>query len=108
MSLTMPCDEAMLYLFGGSTFNPAAMYDRRVFGSDATPIMGANEPSTQPYLDRISESMRFPALAKVLVDETGGGGSIGCRIYGKISKAMLDRKDGLYISAYLVEDPVLS
>lgn len=104
--LTMPCDEAMLYLFGGSTFNPAAMYDRRVFGSDATPIMGANEPSTQPYLDRISEAMRFPALAKVLVDETGGGGSIGCHIYGKISKAMLDRKDGLYISAYLVEDPV--
>lgn len=105
--LTKPCDEEILYLFGSdNTFNPAAMYDRRVFGSDETPIMGANEPSTQPYLDRISEAMRFPALAKVLVDETGGGESMGCRIYGKISKAMLDRKDGIYISAYLVEDPV--
>lgn len=105
--LTQPCDEALLYLFGPrSSFNPAAMYDRRVAIGDNSPIQGAKEPSTEPYLARLNNIMEYPALAKVLVDSNIDENKATCTVHGKIGKAAMDFKDELYLTVYLIENDI--
>lgn len=107
-ALTKPCDNALLYLFGPSgSYNPAVMYDRRVMQGCAVPVMKAvSEADTRQYDERLAESMVYPALAKVLVDSDVTADGSSCRVYGKISKAALDFKDDLYVTAYLLEDNI--
>lgn len=106
--LTKPCDNALLYLFGPSgTYNPAVMYDRRIMQGCAVPVIKAvSEPDTRQYDTRLSEAIMYPALAKVLVDSDVKTDEATCRVYGKISKAALDFKDDLYVTAYLLEDNI--
>lgn len=108
--LTQPCDAALLYLFGSpATYNPAVMYDRRVMQGCDVPVMSAaSVASTEQYDIRIAEAMRYPALAMVLVDSESTDGTASCRVYGKISKAAMDFKDELYVTAYLLEDNIPS
>lgn len=107
-TFTKPCDESLLYLFGSAgSYNPAVMYDRRVMQGCYIPIMGAgNEASTVNYDTRLAEAMLHPALAKVLVDSEVTTDKATCRVHGKISKAALDFKDNLYLTAYLLEDNI--
>lgn len=106
--LTKPCDESLLYLFGsGSPYNPAVMYDRRVMEGCDVPVMGSGGvASTEPYDTRIAEAMQYPAMASVLVDSEISSDKATCRVYGKVSKASLDFKDNLYVTAYLLEDNI--
>lgn len=105
---TKPCDKSLEYLFGsGGTYNPAVMYDRRVMQGYAVPVIGAeNQANTEHYETRLDEAMLHPALAKVLVDSDVSADNVSCRIYGKISKAAMDFKENLYVTAYLLEDNI--
>lgn len=107
-TFTKPCDKSLLYLFGpAGTYNPAVMYDRRIMQGRDVPVMGAeNQADTEHYTTRIAEAMLQPALAKVLVDSEVSADKATCRVYGKISKAALDFKDDLYVTAYLLEDDI--
>ena len=106
--LTKPCDKSLLYLFGpDGSYNPAVMYDRRIMQGRDVPVLGAtSELGTAQYDSRIAEAMGQPALAKVLVESEVSADKASCRVYGKISKAALDFKDDLYITAYLLEDDI--
>lgn len=105
--LTQPCDEELLYLFGSpNTFNPAAMYDRRVPVGANNPIQAANDPSPDPYMARLSHAMEHPALAKVLVDSEITAQKAGCTVHGKIGKAAMAYKDDLYVTVYLLENDI--
>lgn len=105
--LTKPCDESLLYLFGdGGTYNPAVMYDRRVFEGSTLPVSGASVPSSQPYIDNLRKAMTYPAHARLLVSEVRDGLSRGCRIQGRIGRAALDFIDRIRLSVYLVEDSI--
>lgn len=107
-TFTKPCDESLQYLFGaGGTYNPAVMYDRRIMQGCNTPVMGAGtEATTEHYDTRLAEAMLYPALAEVLVDSEVTADKVSCRVYGKISKAAMDFKDNLYVTAYLLEDNI--
>lgn len=107
-TFTKPCDKSLLYLFGpAGTYNPAVMYDRRIMQGRDVPVMGSeNQADTGHYTTRIAEAMLHPALAKVLVDSEVSADKATCRVYGKISKAALDIKEDLYVTAYLLEDNI--
>lgn len=102
--LTTPADEAITYLFGVSTYNPAVMYDRRVLSGQNVPVNGAKEPSSAPYAAALAEVMTYPAQATLDVKMAHDGETVKAVVTGKISEGIRDIKENLYLSAFLVED----
>lgn len=106
--LTTPSDEAILYLFGDDgTFNPAAMFDRRVLQGEVNPIMKARDASTVPYLERIQTAMKYPALAKIDVDyEVDADRVASVTAHGKINAQLAATGKEYHIATYIVEDGI--
>lgn len=106
--LTTPSDEEILYLFGSSnTFNPAAMFDRRVLQGETNPIMSARDASIVPYLARIENAMQYPALAKVDVSLSyDSEGKAVVNSTGKINSELARSGADFYIASYIVEDSI--
>ena len=102
--LTTPSDEAITYLFGETTYNPAVMYDRRVLSGQNFPVNGAKEPSAEPYSAALAEVMTYPAQATLDVKMEHDGENVKAIVTGKISEGIRDIKEDLNISAFLVED----
>lgn len=101
---TKPVDNQLLYLFGNEpTFNPAVMYDRTVPVGKYTPIIGASVAEVEPYLLAIQEAANRPAKAEVIVNASREGALVGCNVSGKVSSAIIDSDEEVYISTYLVE-----
>ena len=104
---TLSEDKALLYLFGGpNTYNPAAMFDRRVLKGESLPIISAKEASKDPYTEYIEQAMAFPAKANVEIEAEETDGVVTCHVRGKIAKAMIGAIDGIRLTAYLVEDDI--
>ena len=100
--LTQTVDTELLYLFNGSTYNPAVMYDRRVFAGQTAPTFSAsNVLGNEQYLTRINEARRQPALAEVSVrlnaDST-------VTVSGHVAQGSQTADGEVYLSAYYVED----
>ncbi len=101
-ALTQGVDTDLLYLFGGSTYNPAVMYDRRVFAGQSVPVFAAQGVlGNEQYLIRIKEARLQPALAGVDVainpDST-------VTVSGRVALGSQTADGKVYISAYYVED----
>ncbi len=99
-------DEGLVYLFGSeNTFNPAVMYDRTIFEENGTtPVTGASDASTSPYLDALNLAATQPAYARIIVDSKTADGKVSCSVKGKIAKGV--DTEGLYICAYLIENKI--
>lgn len=101
---TKPVDNQLLYLFGEEpTFNPAVMFDRTVPNGEYSPIVGASLAEVDPYLLTIQEMAKRPAKASVDVDAVRDGTKVSCEVSGKVSSAMVDAGEEMYLSTYLVE-----
>lgn len=105
-AFTIGEDEELTYMFGkGATYNPAVMYDRTIFEENATtPVVGASEASTQPYLEALTTAAMQPALAKILVDSSSEGETVSCLVKGKIARGV--DIENLYLCAYLIENDI--
>lgn len=104
-AFTLPMEEELLYLFGSDyTYNPAVMYDRRVGKGEESPIYGASEASSAPYLAALTSAVEEPAMAEVLVDVDKTEDAISCHVHGRINSEMAASGTPLYLSVYLVEN----
>lgn len=105
-SFTQPVDQPLLFFFQGSTFNPAAMFNRSVLKGMQSPIIGAKHASEEPYIDNINSAYAMPAMAKVLVDVVKNDNTWDCTVHGRISRFATKDGKACYLSAYLVEDSI--
>lgn len=102
--LTQEVDRQLLFMFGGTTYNPAVMYDRRHLDGEESLIAGAREASHEPYLNMIKKAMLEPAEAMILVDlSSQEDGTWLCSLEGQLSNMALE-EGNFRISTYLVED----
>ena len=108
-TFTSSVDREMLYLFGTSnTFNPAVMYDRRVFSGDISPVHSAkNVAESDQYYDAISTVASVPGMARVMVSEsTTADGKHTVKVSGELNKGIVDEGNKLYLSTYVIENGI--
>lgn len=104
-AFTNDTDREMEYLFGGSTYNPAVMYDRFVDSEvGGTPVKGANVADTAPYLEEIEKAALKAASAKILVDADFAGDKVSVTVRGKLASNV--SAEGLYLSTCIVENGI--
>lgn len=105
-AFTLDCDKSLLYLFDGTTYNPAVMYDRRAKAGENTPVRGAKGTNMEQYSEALEEAVSYPALASLDVTYNVDGEKASAHVYGKIAKASLDVIDDLRIAVYLIENRI--
>lgn len=106
---TQPGEETLSYLFGAqSTFNPAVMYDRRVFEGEITPINAAQVAETTPYTEAFNAVAPMLAMAEVNIDFTynANEATIQPTVNGRINSELAAAGAETYLSVYLVEDSI--
>lgn len=106
---TQPGEEVLTYLFGEqSPFNPAVMYDRRVFSGEITPIHGASVAETTPYMEAINMVAPMLAMAEVNIETTytATDNTLQPTVSGRINSELTAAGVPAYLSVYLVEDSI--
>ena len=106
---THPGEDALTYLFGNQySFNPAVMYDRRVFPGEIAPVNAAQVAETTPYTDAFNAVAPLLAMAEVNIDFTynADNATIKPTISGRINSEMAAAGTQTYLSVYLVEDNI--
>ncbi len=106
---TKPGEEELLYLFGGqTTFNPAVMYDRRVFPGENTPIIGASVAETTPYTEAFNMIAPMIAMAEANIEFThdADAQTLACTVSGRVNSELAAAGINTYLSVYLVEDSI--
>lgn len=102
-------EDVLTYLFGQqTTFNPAVMYDRRVFAGEISPVNGAQVAETTPYTDAFNAVAPMLAMAEVNIEFTYNAdeATITPTISGLINSELAAAGTQTYLSAYLVEDNI--
>ncbi len=107
-AFTQPVDRELLYLFGGpETYNPAVMYDRRVFVGEDVPVHSARVADSAPYSEAIEAVASVAAMAEVNVEATANDdGTMNVHIYGAVNKGYVNEEIPIYLSAYIIEDGI--
>ncbi len=105
-SFTKPCDKSLTYLFDGSTFNPAVMFDRRAPYGSNTPVRSSKGTNMEQYTEALEESLTYPAMASLDVTFEVDGQKASAHVKGKIAKASLDVLKDLRIAVYLIENQI--
>ena len=107
-AFTQPVDRELLYLFGGpDTYNPAVMYDRRVFVGNDVPVQAARVADSAPYSEAIEAVSSIAAMAEVNVEATANDdGSMDIHVYGAVNKGYVSEGIPLYLSTYIIEDGI--
>lgn len=105
-AFTLKNEEELCYLFGeGQPYNPAIMFDRLMMeGENNVVLPSTGEPSHLPYLSRMEELAKRPAMAEVLVDVDTVAARLNCRVHGRINSEIAAAGTPLYLTVYLVED----
>ena len=103
---TQAVDQSLLYLFGpaGETYNPAVMYDRRVFTGKDLPVNAAQVAETTPYTEALTAVTEIPALASVKVEKSADGKSV--TVSGAVNRNLVNEDIPVYITCYLIEDGI--
>jgi hypothetical protein len=107
-AFTQPVDRELLYLFGGpDTYNPAVMYDRRVFFGEDVPVHAARVADTTPYSEAIRAVASVAAMAEVNVEAIpNDDGTMNVHVYGAVNKGYVNEDIRLYLSTYIIEDGI--
>lgn len=107
-AFTQPVDRELLYLFGGpDTYNPAVMYDRRVFVGEDVPVQAARVADSTPYSEAIEAVGAVAAMAEVNVEATpNDDGTMDVRVYGAVNRGYVTEDIPLYLSTYIIEDGI--
>jgi len=105
-SFTQPTDKDVLFLFGpdGDTFNPAVMYDRRVFSGDDTPIHSAKVAEVSVYTECIEAVNNVAAMAEVNVTLSDDQRHV--TVSGKVNRNFALEQIPIYLNCYLIEDGI--
>lgn len=106
---TMSGEDDLVYLFGDQySFNPAVMYDRRVFPGEIAPVIGASVAETTPYTDAFNIVSVMLAMAEVNIDFTHNeaDGTLACTVSGRVNSELAASGTDTYISVFLVEDNI--
>jgi len=107
-AFTQPVDRELLYLFGGpETYNPAVMYDRRVFVGSDVPVQAARVADSAPYSEAIEAVSAIAAMAEVNVEATANDdGTMDVHVYGAVNRGYVTEGITLYLSTYIIEDGI--
>lgn len=104
---TLPGEDELVYLFGEQySFNPAVMYDRRVFVGEISPVIGASVAETTPYTDAFNVVTEMLAMASVNIDYKLENGKISCSVTGRVNSELAAAGVNAYITVCLVEDSI--
>ena len=102
---TQEADRGLLYLFGKeTTYNPAVMYDRRVFAGYQSPVMGAKVAETTPYTEAITAVSQVPALAEVFVNLNDERTEV--TVSGTVNRDVVAEGMPIYLTCYLTESGI--
>ena len=102
---TQEADRGLLFLFGKETsYNPAVMYDRRVFAGYNSPVMGAKVAETTPYTEAITAVSQVPALAEVHVNLNEGRKAVP--VSGTVNRDIVAEGMPIHLTCYLVESGI--
>ena len=102
---TQEADRGLLFLFGKETsYNPAVMYDRRVFAGYNSPVMGAKVAETTPYTEAITAVSQVPALAEVHVNLNEGRKAV--TVSGTVNRDIVAEGMPIHLTCYLVESGI--
>lgn len=103
---TQPVDQALTYLFGPgeTTYNPAVMYDRRIFAGNNSPVVSAKVAETTPYTESIAAVSQVPAMAEVNVRRSDDGTTL--TVEGRINRNFAAEGIPVYLTCYLIEDGI--
>ena len=100
-------EDELVYLFGDQySFNPAVMYDRRLFPGEIAPVMGASVAETTPYTDAFNIVTEMLAMASVDIEYTLADGTVACSVSGSINSELVAAGIDAYITVCLVEDSI--
>ncbi len=102
-------EDELIYLFGEQySFNPAVMYDRRVFTGEISPVNGASVAETTPYTDAFNIVTEMLAMASVDIAFTHdeNAGTIACSVSGRVNSELVAAGVDAYITVALVEDSI--
>ena len=107
-AFTQPVDRELLYLFGGpETYNPAVMYDRRVFVGEDVPVHAARVADSTPYTEAIEAVASVAAMAEMNVEATANDdGTMDVHVFGAVNKGYVMEEIPLYLSTYIIEDGI--
>ena len=105
-SFTQAVDKSLLYLFGAvaTSYNPAVMYDRRVFTGEETPVHSAKVAETTPYDEALDAVLQIPALAEVNVEKSADGKTV--TVSGQINRNLVNEDIPVYLTCYLIENGI--
>ena len=103
---TQPADQSLTYLFGPgeTTYNPAVMYDRRIFLGNTSPVVSAKVAETTPYTESIAAVSQVPAMAEVNVRRSDDGTTL--TVEGRINRNFVAEGIPVYLTCYLIEDGI--
>ncbi|MBR6757616.1 MAG: Omp28-related outer membrane protein [Bacteroidaceae bacterium] len=102
-------EDELIYLFGQQySYNPAVMYDRRVFTGEIAPVNGASVAETTPYTDAFNIVTEMLAMASVDIEFTHdeNAGTIACSVSGRVNSELVAAGVDAYLTVALVEDSI--
>lgn len=102
---TQSVDGELTYLFGkDASYNPAVMYDRRMFSGNNAPVMSAKTAEVEPYTEAITAVSQIPALAEVLVNLSDDRTEV--TVSGAVNRDVVAEGSPIYLTCYLIEDGI--
>ncbi len=103
---TQAVDDELTYLFGlsGETYNPAVMYDRRVFPGNSAPVISATKAEQSIYDEAILAVSQVAALAEININKSEDGQKVV--VSGSVNRDFVNEGIPCYLTCYLIENGI--